>query len=213
MGFDPGSVEHYPLDMTFIRKTVFLLFALGIGSVAISAFAQSNASLFEPMRAEGDHNLLETLYQDLAVAEDQDAAKIVADNILKIWMRSGSDTVDLLTERAHVALEAEDAKTAEKLLDAVVDIAPNFAEGWNRRATLYFVNKDYARSMADVQRVLALDPLHFGALSGLGAMLQETGLEAAALNVYRKALKVHPYLPGARREVEKLQVEVEGRKI
>ena len=177
------------------------------------AFAQGDNPVFQPMRSGEDQQLLNALYGDLAKAPDEDTATRLTESILKVWMRSGSDTVDLLTRRARVAMEAADDETTEKLLDAVVDIAPNFVEGWNRRATYYFTKKDYLRSMADVQRVLALDPRHFGALSGLAAILQETGQDAAALEVYRQALKVHPFLRGARRAAKELQVEVEGRKI
>jgi len=165
------------------------------------------------MRSAKDQQRLDALYDDLAKAPDESAAKPIADSILKIWTRSGSDTIDLLTRRAQVAMEAHDEKTTEDLLNAVVDIAPNFVEGWNRRATYFFTRKNFARAMADVQRVLALDPRHFGALSGLGAMLEEAGQDAAALEVYRKALKVHPFLPGAQRAADDLQVEVEGRQI
>lgn len=186
---------------------------LGAGLGPQSAFAAQDGSVFQPMRSDTDQQRLNSLYEDLAKTTDENEAEAVANNILQIWTRSGSDTIDLLTRRAQVAMEASDDETTQDLLDAVVDIAPNFVEGWNRRATYYFTKKDYDRAMADVQRVLALDPQHFGALSGLGAMLEESGQDAAALTVYRKALKVHPFLPGARRAADDLEVEVEGRQI
>lgn len=199
-----------------------LAFAFGLAAAAAvpaagPLLAQETAapagSLFMPMRADGDQDRLERLYQQLSGTSDKDSAEATTRDIWRIWMRSGSDTVDLLIRRAVAAVEAEDEETAEELLDAIVAIAPNYAEAWNRRATLYFGQKKYARSMADVQRVLALEPRHFGALNGLAAMLEETGQDAAALDVYRKALKVHPFLPGAQRAVEKLETEVEGRDI
>jgi Tfp pilus assembly protein PilF len=200
----------------------FALAAAGIALAAPLAFAGSapaadarveTSSLYQPMREDRDKGALESLYAELATMADKESAERVTQSIWKIWMRSGSDTVDLLVRRAVNAMEAKDENTAEALLDAIVEIAPNYPEAWNRRATLYFSQKKYARSMADVQRVLALEPRHFGALSGLATMLEETGQDAAALDVYRKALKVHPFLPGARRAMEKLQTEVEGRDI
>jgi len=204
--------------MTNFRNVAIVLIALGVmwpggGLGPHFARADEDGSVFQPMRSVKDQQRLNTLYDELSEATDKRAAETVANKILEIWTRSGSDTIDLLTRRARVALEAADDETTEDLLDAVVEIAPNFVEGWNRRATYYFTKKDFARAMADVQRVLALDPRHFGALSGLGAMLEDAGQHAAALNVYRKALKVHPYLPGAQRAADDLQVEVEGRQI
>ncbi|VAW11153.1 hypothetical protein MNBD_ALPHA09-912 [hydrothermal vent metagenome] len=204
--------------MTRHRSLVFTLLTFGLVFLepllgAQMAFAQEDTSVFQPMRSGDDQTLLNSLYDDLAKAPDEATATALADSILKVWVRSSSDTIDLLTRRAQVAMEAADDATTLALLDAVVDIAPNFVEGWNRRATYYFTKKDYPSAMADVQRVLALDPRHFGALSGLGAMLLGSGQDAAALDVYRRALKVHPFLPGAKRAAKDLQVEVEGRKI
>lgn len=216
--------------MGFVRITAISLIVLGIGPWAPLAFAEAQDvakaepsaenqstpkpnSVFVPMRAGNDQAFLDGLYDDLAAAGDEDAAEQITNNILKVWSRSGSDTVDLLALRARKASELEEDEITEKLLSAIVDIAPNFAEGWNRRATYYFKKSDFARAVADVQRVLALDPRHFGALSGLGAILEETGQSASALEVYRKALEVHPFLPGPAKSVEKLEIEVEGREI
>ena len=215
---------------TAILVTIFGFGAAGAGFKLPNAFAQTDAmvetasseenqsksvpsSLFAPMRAGNDQAHLDKLYGELAAAVDEAAAEQVANRIFKVWTRSGSDTVDLLALRARKANELEKDDIAEKLLTAIVEIAPNFAEGWNRRATYYFKKDDYARAVADVQRVLALDPRHFGALSGLGAILEETGQLSSALEVYRKALEVHPFLPGPSKSVEKLQIEVEGREI
>lgn len=204
--------------MTRTRNFIFALLGaaiLGLGSLqgARIALANEDGVTFQPMRAGNDRKRLDLLYGELAKSPDESTAKSIANDILEIWARSGSDTVDLLTRRARVTMESADDDATKKLLDAVVEIAPNFAEGWNRRATYYFTRKDYPKAMADVQRVLALDPRHFGALSGLGAMLEESGQDAAALDVYRQALKIYPYLPGARRAADDLEVEVEGRQI
>lgn len=211
--------------LIFFAATLLAAIALPVSAVVTDGAARAaepgaegepsaeSVSLYQPMREVKDREALDNLYADLARADDEKSAEKLSRDIWKVWMKSGSDTVDLLVRRAVGAMEAKDEKTAESLLDAVVEIAPNYAEAWNRRATLYFSQKKYARSMADVQRVLALEPRHFGALGGLATMLEETGQDAAALDVYRKALKVHPFLPGARRSVEKLQTEIEGRDI
>ena len=99
------------------------------------------------------------------------------------------------------------------LLDAIVELKPDYVEAWNRRATIYFMKKDYGRALADIRQVLAREPRHFGALSGLGLIMQELGDEKHALEVYRKALAVHPYLERIPDIVKSLTEKVEGRDI
>lgn len=156
---------------------------------------------------------LDTLFARLAEAEDAASAKEIAKAIWQAWLESGSDTVDLLVLRATSAMEKEDYDVALHLLDAVVALEPNFAEGWNKRATVYYFRRDYDKSISDIGHVLALEPRHFGAMAGLGAMLKEIGRSDAALEIYRRALKINPHLSGAKRAIEELSVEVEGRDI
>ena len=102
---------------------------------------------------------------------------------------------------------------AIKLLDAVIRLRPDYIEGWNRRATLYYLKGDYARSLQDIQQVLAREPRHFGALAGLGTILQEIGEDKAALEAFRRALAVDPHLEGIADKVNALAETVEGRDI
>src|SRR5262249_48381957 len=112
--------------------------------------------------------LLEDLYAHLATAADEEMAQRLAQTIERIWLTSGSDTVDVLMERALRAVNDKNAELALKLLDTVVELAPDYAEGWNRRAYVYYSENEFERSVADLRRVLALDPHHFKALDGLG---------------------------------------------
>ena len=111
------------------------------------------------------------------------------------------------------AMQEKNFPLALELLNEVVILKPDFAEGWNKRATVYYLIDEYALSLADIRHVLALEPRHFGALSGLGLILKETGDKKHALDAFRKALAVHPYLTNARKVMEELQIEVEGRGI
>jgi Tfp pilus assembly protein PilF len=95
----------------------------------------------------------------------------------------------------------------------VVEIQPDFVEARARRATVYFLQKDYARSLADLRLVLAREPRHYGALSGLGVIMQDLGEDKRALEAFRKALAIHPYLSGVTELVKKLTVKIEGREI
>jgi tetratricopeptide (TPR) repeat protein len=115
--------------------------------------------------------------------------------------------------RAKTATDAKDLDLAVKLLNAVIDLRPDFTEAWNRRATIYYLKKDFGRSLADIHEVLAREPRHFGALSGLGIILQELGDERHALDAFRRALAVHPRLERIPDLVKKLTEKVDGRDI
>ncbi|MCB1373049.1 MAG: hypothetical protein KDJ78_02510, partial [Rhodobacteraceae bacterium] len=112
---------------------------------------------------------LDTLFAELAQPGRTDWQRIEGE-IVRIWSHSGSDAMDLLLERGNAALAAEDYDLALELFSALTDHAPDFAEGWNARATTFYLLDEYALSIADVERVLALEPRHFGALAGLAFM-------------------------------------------
>jgi len=154
--------------------------------------------------------MLSDLYALLATADDEEAAKAIADAIERVWLHSGSATVDLLMERYAKAMADKKHDLALKLLDRVVELAPDFTEGWNRRAYVYFVKSDVERALGDLRRTLALDPNHYKALDGLGQILREMGQKKAALKVFKQLLDVHPYWSGAKQAVEELEREVEG---
>jgi len=156
---------------------------------------------------------LDTLFEALKIAPDDASAKAIEDRIWALWMVSGSDTCNLLMGRAKAAADGKDYGLAIKLLDAVVELRPDYAEGWNRRATVYYLQKDYSHSLADIREVLAREPRHFGALSGLGAILQEIGDDKHALEAYRRALAIDPHLEHVGEVVKTLTEKVEGRAI
>lgn len=156
---------------------------------------------------------LEFLFGALKVAPDDTSAKAIEQRIWAQWMVSSSDTTNLLMTRVRTAIEAKDMDLAIKLLDGIVKIRPDYVEGWNRRATLYYMKKDYGRSLADIREVLRREPRHFGALAGLGLILQDIGDDKRALDAYRRALDVYPRLQRIPDVVKKLQEEVEGRDI
>jgi tetratricopeptide (TPR) repeat protein len=115
--------------------------------------------------------------------------------------------------RVKAATDAKDYDLALKLLDAVVEIKPDYVEGWNQRATIYYLKDDYGHAIADIGQVLKREPRHFGALSGLGVILQEIGDDKDALKAYRDALKIDPHLEHIPDVVKELSVKVEGREI
>ena len=157
--------------------------------------------------------MLADLYALLATADDEDSAKAVSEAIERIWAHSGSATIDVLMERASKALATKNYDLAVKLLDYAVDLAPDYAEAWNRRAYVHFMREDIERALGDLRRTLALDPSHFKALEGLAQILKEIGQKKAALKAFKQLLDVHPYTAGAKQALDELEREVEGQGI
>ena len=156
---------------------------------------------------------LSDLYALLATADDEDTAKAITDAIERVWLHSGSATIDVLMERSIKAMSQKKVDLALKLLDSVVDLAPDYTEAWNRRAYVHFVRKDTERALGDLRRALALDPNHFKALDGLAQILREIGQKKPALKAFRQLLDVHPYWSGAKEAVEELERDVDGQGI
>jgi tetratricopeptide (TPR) repeat protein len=156
---------------------------------------------------------LDRLFEALKVAPDDESAKYVENRIWAIWLASPSDTANVLMGRVKIAIDAQDPDLAIKLLNAIIDIKPDFVEAWNRRATVYYAKKEFGRALSDVREVLAREPRHFGALAGLGIILQELGDDKHALDAFRRALAVHPHLERIPDLVKKLSDQIDGRDI
>lgn len=156
---------------------------------------------------------LDFLFGALKAAPDADSAKIVETRIQAMLLASGSDTADLLMSRAKAAAEAKEVALAITLLDAIVQIKPDYTEAWNRRATLHFMQKDFGAAILDLRQVLAREPRHFGALVGLGLIMRELGEDRRALEVFRRAVAVHPHLPRIPELIQELMTKVDGRDI
>jgi len=155
----------------------------------------------------------ESLFAKLKRAESAEEAHDIEQKLQAMFRASGSPSVDLLIVRAQAAQAASDSKTAKKLIDAVTDIAPNYAEGWHIRAALEQAADDDTAALVSLQKVVVLNPRHFAALTELADKLEEYGDKAGALKLYRRALEVDPQLEIASRKVRELTQSVEGRDI
>ena len=158
-------------------------------------------------------NVLDELFKRLAVARDLDEAKGVEGAIERVWLRSGSDTADLLMNRALAVWQANDFALSRQLLDRIVALEPDWAEGWNKRATLRFLMDDPKGAQSDAERALLLEPRHYGALAGLGIILEQAGDKKRALEALRKAKALDPQRKDIADKVEQLRFDVEGRDI
>jgi len=140
--------------------------------------------------------------------------KAAEQEIQRRWSRSGSATIDLLMGWSQQSLAAKDFGRALDFLDQVVMLKPDFAEGWNRRATIYYLADDYGKALADLEKVLALEPRHFGALAGIGMIFRDIDRKAEALEAFEKAMALDPYLEDqVKNAIKTLQPAVQGREI
>lgn len=152
---------------------------------------------------------LDSLFAQLKEADAPQAARLERE-IWNEWSKSGSPAMDLLLQRGRDAMEAGDTRAAIEHLTALTDHAPDFAEGWNARATAYFQAGQLGPSVNDIARTLTLNPRHFGALSGLGMIFEQLGQPEKALEAYRAALAIHPHLQGVIEAVDRLEAETAG---
>ena len=152
---------------------------------------------------------LDDLYAQLADPDNPKWQRAQSD-IQREWSKSGSPTMDLLLKRGQEAMQNGDLTAAIEHLTALTDHAPDFAEGWNARATAYFLAGLYGPSVADIQRTLLLNPHHFGALGGLGIILEQTEQDASAQKAYRASLAIHPHQEGILEALKRLEQKSSG---
>ncbi len=153
------------------------------------------------------------IYARLAVSADADETEGLVGLLLAAYSQSGSDTGDLLLERAHKAITSQDAGAAEQILDAAIAFMPDEAEAWNARATLRYLDDDYDGSMADIAETLKREPRHLGALIGMASILEARGKKKEALEVYQRVLTIAPHWKTADEAAAKLKAEVAGQEL
>ena len=163
----------------------------------------------EQLEAREDETL-DSLFDDLRRQPRISAANRISRKIWTEWGKSGSDSIDLLMQRVSESMASKQNNVALDLLDQIIILAPDYAEGWNRRATLHFAMKEFGRSISDIERVLELEPRHFGALSGLAVILQGLGRKEKSLETWYKVLEIYPANEQAQNAVIKLEDELAG---
>ncbi len=158
-----------------------------------------------PAAADQKDPRLALLFEKLADSGSVVEAQMLELQIWQVWTEARDGPTDTLMQLGLVAMQAGNLSGALELFDAVTFGKPDFAEGWNKRATVLYMLGAHERSAEDVAKVLALEPRHFGALSGLGLINMELDRPDAALEAFERALKVHPHLPGVKQRVEMLK--------
>jgi len=158
-----------------------------------------------PAGADQKDPRLPGLFAALGKAPTPEFAQAIEISIWEIWFQHPDPVIGKLMENAVKATAVDDFASAERALNQVVVLAPDYAEGWNRRATLYFLMGRIDESLADIDAVLALEPRHFGALSGQGLCFLAKDDLAAAAESFKRALAVNPQMPGARANFDALK--------
>lgn len=177
-------------------------FSAEAGAAAQKAAAAGSAA------ATGDR--LDTLFGQLKRERNEKAAERIASRISEEWNHSGSASIDLMMTWSQTAMEGKKFDVALDFLDQVVTMEPTYAEGWNRRATVHFMMQNYSKSMADISHTLQLEPRHFGALSGMGQIMKNTGRNELALQAWQRVLDIYPMMRSAQDEVATLSEELAG---
>jgi tetratricopeptide (TPR) repeat protein len=173
--------------------------------LSILVALSSSAFSAEDDRKRDDQ--LDKLFGDLhQVKTSRDPDKIIAD-IWQIWGSNDSPTAELLIRQGTAAMNAHEFDAAEKTFIQLIESYPNYAEGWNKRATLYFIMGRYDDSLTDIQHVLDLEPRHFGALAGKAAILRAQGHTREALGVLRETLAINPHMASVQQSIKELEKE------
>ncbi|MBC8716642.1 tetratricopeptide repeat protein [Ochrobactrum sp. Marseille-Q0166] len=213
----------------YLNNSSFLI-TLGLSALISmsSAYAETKPSLTAPItpvqvgadsdqkpaakeQNQAEHTpeeRLDKLFADLKRTSDEKKARRLTIEINQIWQQSGSATVDLLVQWANSAMLEKRYVSALDFLNEAIAINPDYAEAWNRRATVYYLRNDYAHAMYDINRTLELEPRHYGALSGMADILRARGLKEQALKAYEKALEVNPMMRDAQRNLLDLTEEL-----
>ncbi len=164
----------------------------------------------ETLRADQNNTALNELFSRLQLTENPGEAAKIEHAIWSIWIHHDDA---LVVARMSLGIRAMNAGLLQRSLrtfDKIVQIAPSFAEGWNKRATVYYLMGNFEASVHDIQKTLLLEPRHFGALSGMGLIYSALGRDQAALKVWEKALSIHPRLEGIKARVEELREKLKG---
>jgi tetratricopeptide (TPR) repeat protein len=163
-----------------------------------------------PVRADQDDPRLDGLFQRLQHTPDAAEARVLEQQIWQVWLESDDAAINRLMEQGVLAMRVQDYGTALRTFDRMIEQAPEFAEGWNKRATVHYLMGNWRASVQDIQKTLALEPRHFGALFGLGLIYDALDQPEAALRSFEATLVLNPHSEGTRQMIEQLRQALRG---
>lgn len=173
-----------------------------------AAAEQKPQAATPPAQSQTREEKLDNLFHELRRTSNEAKAVRLAAQINTLWSQSGSATVDLLMQWANAAMIERRYPSAIDFLNEAIALDPDYAEAWNRRATVYFLRNDYAHAMYDINRTLELEPRHYGALTGMAAILRARGLKEQAMKAYEQALSIYPMMREAQKSLIDLTEEL-----
>tara|TARA_R110002020_G_scaffold5887_7_gene24230 strand:- start:1659 stop:2270 length:612 start_codon:yes stop_codon:yes gene_type:complete len=180
------------------------------GAGTLPASAQTGAETQSSSASVKPADTLDSLFSQLKREPDEQQAKRISERIWAEWRDSGSATVNLLMQWANKAIADSKNGLALDLLDQTIVLMPDYVEGWNRRATLHFMMGNHGKSMADINRVLTLEPRHFGAIAGMAAILSVSGKDELELRAWEQMLEIYPASRQAQEKVGELADKLAG---
>jgi tetratricopeptide (TPR) repeat protein len=196
-------------DINF-RRVMASLAMLGMAMLGMVYLAGISSAMAESVSSQNDQEL-QKLFSQLETAPDSDAAELVISQIWNRWMNtSGDTTTNEMMERGTYYMQMGELSLAEGIFTKVINDHPDYAEAWNKRATVRFMRQNWRGSEADIAEVLSREPKHFGALSGLGMIKLFEGDLPTALSIYEEVLTIHPYSPDAVRLIPEIKNALKG---
>ncbi len=186
---------------------------LGLVLLLVLAAAIAMPAQSGPARADQNDPRLDDLFEQLSRSANVQEARAIEAQIWQFWVVSGEELVDSAMARGVIAMNRGAFEASLKYFNDVVSLAPEHAEGWNKRATAHFLMGNFPQSVVDIHKVLELEPRHFGALSGLGLIYMEMGRKEAAIRAMEQALAIHPHMEGIKTQLRDLKAAVDGKPI
>lgn len=164
----------------------------------------------QPALADQDDPRLDGLFERLQTTSSPAEAHAVEQRIWRVWLEADDAGVNRLMQQGLLAMRGQRYATALRAFDRLVEQAPEFAEGWNKRATVHFLMGNWRASVRDIQQTLALEPRHFGALFGLGLIYDALEQPEAALRSFEATLALNPHSESTRQRIELLRQQLRG---
>ena len=189
-----------------MRAQIAAAFLLAFAATASFAAAPSTDS--PTAAADGKAAHLDALFAELHAAPSVEQGKVVESQIVGEWLKSGDPEIDALMLKAMVAMETGVLNQAVGVLSQIIERDPNYVEGWNKRATVYYMIDAYDKSLADIKKTLELEPRHFGALAGLGMIMIKIGDKQRALEAFERAYAVDPVINNGKEVIDELKAEI-----
>ncbi len=180
---------------------------------ALAVFALTALASAAPALADQDDARLPKLFEKLRTTESLEAALRTEQRIWAIWLEHENPQIEELMAAGTLAMSTGALSEAWATFDRMIALAPDYAEAWNKRATVAYALGDYEASLSDIEETLRREPRHFGALSGKGLVYSAMDQLEQALEAYHRTLEVHPHARGAQINIERLKEAIQARSI